>query len=228
MDLIRHNGRQTALSRIQLDRVKYSPVYDLRVKGTADVVRYAHVIRPPDVLGGILTGNHDDRNIIDPVTGIHHIQHAETVHAGHDDIQQHKGNAGAILLQRFQTCLTGGRFHNGKILAQHLCQQRPVEFRIVHNEDQLLADLFLLLQLCDLRSDPGLILLCHHRILPILGLVHEPVCPLHSFLHRVVCLKDTADAGCQLDLIEILHLGPADLLMDLLQLLVKMFRRHIR
>ena len=43
----------------------------------------------------------------------------------------------------------------------------------------------------------------------------------------MVCLEDPANAGCQLEPIEISDLCTADLLMDLLQLLVKVFRRHV-
>ena len=71
MNLVRYQRDQAALLCVQLNGVKHSLADHTVVKGPADVIRYPKLERPADVCVGPSTGNHDDRNILNPAVPVH-------------------------------------------------------------------------------------------------------------------------------------------------------------
>ena len=67
-----HQIQQTPLLRVQLDGIEDTLVYYPGVEGTGNVVGHAILVGFLDKLTGILTGNHDDRDIFDPLPPVHH------------------------------------------------------------------------------------------------------------------------------------------------------------
>ena len=134
-DLIRHHLYQPPLLGVQLDDVGHPAVYDACIKGTVDIVARAQLIGPPDRIFGVLAGDHDDRDILDGVVGIHGPQHLKTVHERHIDIQQHQRNVSGFLLQFFHAFLSVLRFQNAVLLPQDLRQHHTVHFGVVHQQD---------------------------------------------------------------------------------------------
>ena len=77
-----------ALLGIELDGVEHALVYNLRVEGTSDIVSNSEFVGLLNELGGIFTGNHDNRNILNPLLFIHNGKNFKAVHLRHIDVEQ--------------------------------------------------------------------------------------------------------------------------------------------
>lgn len=106
------------------------------VKRAADIVACAEVIGALHKAGRILGRDHDDGNVVDPVTFLHHGQHFKAVHLGHHDVKQQQVDILVRLHDRhgLQAVL---RLQNVITVAQHLCQYGAVHGGIVRNQDPL-------------------------------------------------------------------------------------------
>ena len=71
INLIRYQCDQSSLFCIQFDRIEYSLINNLCIEWPADIIRYSHFVSPSYTLFGVFTGNHDNRNILDPVIFVH-------------------------------------------------------------------------------------------------------------------------------------------------------------
>ena len=94
--LIGDQGDQLALLRIKFDRIKYSPMNNFCIEWSVDVIRYPHLVGLFDTGRRILTGDHDHRNIIDPLIFIQELQNFKSIHDRHHNIEKHKRDTGSI------------------------------------------------------------------------------------------------------------------------------------
>ena len=90
MHLIGYHGNQPSLFCIQLDRIKYTLVYNLAVKRSADIIGYSKLERFPDIVLRFLAGYHNYRHIFNPVIPVHIHQNFKAVHNRHHDVEQYQ------------------------------------------------------------------------------------------------------------------------------------------
>ena len=90
IDMRRDKRYKTSLLCIQLDRVEHALEYDLCIERSVDVIRYTHFVGSADHKICVLTGDHNDRDIFNPMIPVHAGQHFKTVHDRHHDIQKDK------------------------------------------------------------------------------------------------------------------------------------------
>ena len=119
-DLVRDHLHQPPLLGIQLDGIGHAAVHDTSIKGAVDIITRAQFIGAPDRRVGVLAGDHDDRGILDGVVGVHRLEHLETVHDRHIDVQQHQRDVPGLRLHFFQAFLSVFCFKNAVIAAQDL------------------------------------------------------------------------------------------------------------
>ena len=212
--LARHQRDEPPLLGVELDGVKDAPVDDARVKGAADIVRDAHLVGVTHDRVGVLAGNHDDRDILNPVVAVHGSQHFKAVHHRHDDVQQNQRNAGAVLLQHGQAFRAVGGLQYIVVAAQNLRQNRAVHLGIINDQDVLAG---LVLAPGGGAGPGGGGVLGHDRVFVVLGLVHQLVGAANGVLHRFVRLgHHAADADRKLQTAVPRHGGGVDFLADTL------------
>ena len=83
--------------------------------------------------GGGLGGNHDNGYILNPVAGIHDLQHLEAAHFRHNDIQQDQVDVRAVSLEGGQSLQAVFRFNNFIAVLQHIRQDGPVHLGVIRN-----------------------------------------------------------------------------------------------
>ena len=119
-DLLGHHGGQPLLLGVEQNGVHHPVADDQPVKGPADEVGDPQLKGPLDMAGPPLRRNHDDGNVLNPVVLVHHVQHAEAVHFGHNNIQQHQGDLLAVLLKHGHGFLAVLRFQDVVLSVQHI------------------------------------------------------------------------------------------------------------
>ena len=155
------------------------------------------------------------------MVGIHGAQHLKAIHDRHVDIQQHQRDLPCFCLQQLQTPFAVLGFQNAVVLAQNAGQHHAVHHGIVHQQDDglFLQDLLL-------SRQPAVLCVHRYRVLVVLGLIHQKVCPAHHVLHGVgKGLHRAADAQRKPEVRvarhhRLLHCGA-----DLLQLCPEVIRR---
>ena len=138
VNLVRHHVGQALLLGVEHDGVHHPAVDDQRVKGPGDEIGDAQLVGPLDVAGARLGGNHDDRDVLDPVVLGHDVQDAEAVHLGHDNIQQDQGNFAPPLLEQAHALEAVLRLDDFVLAVQHIGQDGTIQLRVVHNQNFLL------------------------------------------------------------------------------------------
>ena len=136
VDLLGHQPDQPLLLGINYQGVDNAAADHGGVKRAADVVACAEVVGALHKAGRILGRDHDDGNIIDPVTFLHHGQHFKAVHLGHHDIEQQQVDT-LVRLHGRHSLQAVLRLQNVIAVAQHFCQYRAVHGGIVRNQDPL-------------------------------------------------------------------------------------------
>ena len=136
VDLLGHQPDQPLLLGIKHQGVDNAAADHGGIKRAADIVACAEVIGALHKAGRILGRDHDDGNVVDPVTFLHHGQHFKAVHLGHHDVKQQQVDILVRLHDRhgLQAVL---RLQNFITVAQHLCQYGAVHGGIVRNQDPL-------------------------------------------------------------------------------------------
>ena len=131
-DLLRDHLHQPPLLGVQLDGVGHTAVHDTSIEGAIDIITCAQLIGTPDRRIGVLAGDHNDRDILDGVVGIHGFQHFKAVHNGHIDVQQHQCNVSGFCLQFFHAFPSVFDFQNVVAVSQDLCQHHAVHCGVIH------------------------------------------------------------------------------------------------
>ena len=220
-DLVGHHLHQPPLLGIQLDGVDHPAVDDLGVKGAADVIACAQLIRLADGFFRVVAGDHDHRHILDGVVGVHGAQHLKAVHDRHIDIQQHQRDLPRLFPQQLQTLFAVPGFQNAVVPAQNAGKHHAVHHGIVHQQD---AGLFL--QDLLLSRQPAVLCVHRYRVLVVLGLIHQKVCPAHHILHGVgKGLHRAADAQRKPEVRVARHHSLLHGIADLLQLCLEVICR---
>ena len=119
-DLVRHHLHQPPLLGVQLDGVGHAAVDDASIEGAGDVIAGPQLIGAPDRGVGVVAGDHDDRDVLDGVVDVHSLEHLETIHDRHVDVQQHQCDVPGLRLHFFQAFLSVFCFKNAVIAAQDL------------------------------------------------------------------------------------------------------------
>ncbi len=143
INLVRHHAHQLFLLAVKQNGVDHPAMDDQRVKGPADKIRHAQLIGPLHMAGTVFCGDHNHRDILNPVVFVHDVQHFKSVHIGHHNIQQDKGDPDS-LLQRFYRLPAVLRLDNIILVSQHICQNSAVQLGIVHNQNFMPRGLFFL------------------------------------------------------------------------------------
>ena len=138
VNLVRHHAHQALLLGVEQNGVDHPAVNNQRVEGPGDEVRDAQLIGPLDVAGAGFGGDHDDGNVVNPMILGHDLQNAEAVHLRHDNIQQDQGNLSLLLLKQAHALKAVFGLDDLVLVGQHIRQNGPVEFRVVHNQYFLL------------------------------------------------------------------------------------------
>ena len=131
-DLLRDHLHQPPLLGVQLDGVGHTAVHDMSIEGAIDIITCAQLIGTPDRRIGVLAGDHNDRDILDGVVGIHGFQHFKAVHNGHIDVQQHQCNVFGFCLQFFHAFPSVFCFQDMVTIPQDLCQHHAVHCGVIH------------------------------------------------------------------------------------------------
>ena len=97
-DLVRHETHEALLIHVQIQRILHAPTHDVDIERPRDVVGDAERIGVLHRLHGLLRGDHDDRNLLDPVVAVHLLEHLEAVHLRHVDVEQNQID-GHVFLQ---------------------------------------------------------------------------------------------------------------------------------
>ena len=147
INLIRYQCDQSSLFCIQFDRIEYSLINNLCIEWPADIIRYSHFVSPSYTLFGVFTGNHDNRNIFDPVIFVHIMQNLKSIHSRHYNIQKNQRYLSSILLQKPQTVFSVFCFNDLIIFFQNRRKDLTVHLRIIYDQDQLLCPLCLFFQM---------------------------------------------------------------------------------
>ena len=142
VDLVGHHAHQLFLLGVEQGGVDHPAVDQQGVEGTGDKVRHPQLVGPLDVRGRGLGGDHDDRNVLDPVVPVHDGEHLEAVHLRHDDVQQEQVDLHMVLLDGADGLQAVFGFQDLVFLSQHIRQNGAVHLRVVGNEDPLLACMF--------------------------------------------------------------------------------------
>ena len=179
-DLVGHHLHQPPLLGVQLDGVGHPAIDDLGIKGAVHIVTGAQLIRFADGFLRVVAGDHDHWHILDGMVGVHGAQHLKAIHDRHVDIQQHQRDLPCFCLQQLQTPFAVLGFQNAVVPAQNAGQHHAVHHGIVHQQDD-----GLFLQNLLLSRQPAVLCVHRYRVLVVLGLIHQKVCPAHHVLHGV-------------------------------------------
>ena len=221
IELLGHHPTQAALPGVELGKIGYPAVDDAGVEGAADEIGRAQLIGPVDDGTGVLTGNHDDRDIVQQVLPGHPGQNLKAIHIRHHDIQQHQRDPGAELFEQAHALGTVRGFQQLEIFAQDPGQDLAVHGGVVHDEDSG-AGLAL-----HVEHVLGLVLR-HHHVFLALGLVHPFVGQLDGLLDGDAGRENTTDAGGDAEALKARHPGTAQFLVDEPQLADKIIGRDHR
>jgi len=131
-DLVRDHLHQPPLLGIQLDGVGHAAVHDTSIKGAVDIITRAQFIGAPDRRIRVLAGDHNDRGILDGVVGVHSLEHLETVHDRHIDVQQHQRDVPGLRPQFFHAFPSVFCFQDMVTIPQDLCQHHAVHCGVIH------------------------------------------------------------------------------------------------
>ena len=142
IDLVGDHAHQLFLLGVEQGGVDHPAVDQQGVEGAGDEVGDAQVVGPLDMGGRGLGGDHDDRDILNPVVPVHDGQHLKAVHLRHDDVQQKQVDLHVVLLNRAYRLQAVFGFQDLVFLPQHVRQDGAVHLRIVRNQDSLLARMF--------------------------------------------------------------------------------------
>ena len=176
-DLVRHHLHQPPLLGVQLDGVGHAAVDDASIEGAVDVIAGPQLIGAPD---RVVAGDHDDRDVLDGVVGVHGLEHLEAIHDRHVDVQQYQCDVPGFGLQGIHTFPAIFCFQNTVVALQDFGQDEAVHFRVIHKKN-----LRLLLHQFFLRGQRVFGEFHRDGILAALCLIHQPVCPANRILHRV-------------------------------------------
>ena len=138
-DLFFHRSAEPPLFRVQPHGIANALAHHPGVKGTADVIRRAQIKSAAHGVHLVLTGDHDDRDILQHFLPVHLLQHRKAIHSFHVDVQQHNGNTVSVFLQQVQTLFPAGGLGGIKASAQYLGEHPAVHGRIVHDQHALTA-----------------------------------------------------------------------------------------
>ncbi|CDC62806.1 unknown [Clostridium sp. CAG:448] len=199
---------QPALFCVKPDGVVHTAGDYTAVKGAVDIVGNAHVISTPDRGGGCVFRNGHDRDVIDQMIVIHVYQRVKAAFSGHDNIQEHQGNIGAVLLQRRNAGIHTFCLQNPEILVQHGAQNFAVEFGIVYQKDDR--------HFCH-QFFVGKILFGADSVFLAFGKQHDFVRTAYCLFDRFVLAFHGADADREMNARESGDLRIADPLADSVQ-----------
>ncbi len=191
--LLGQKGRKTPLAGIQSHNVAHTLANHTNIEGTPYVVGSSQLIGAQHRLVGIFAGNHDDGNAFDPAASNHTGKHFEAVHIGHDDIKQHEGNLFSVLFEGRNSFLAILSLDNFVFLFQHLGENLAIHGRVVNDEQQRAIRLLFL---------EGLgIHVGYHRIMALLGFIHETVGRLNGIFNQHALCHHAANADRKRDLV---------------------------
>ena len=134
--LLGNKACQPPLLGIEHQRVLYPAADHQRVERAVNIVGSAQTVGPVHKGVGLVGGNDDHGNLIQPVIALHDLQNAAAIQPRHDHVQQHQVNGG-ISAQDINGLLTVLRLKIAVIRTQNLHQELPVQLRIVHDQQRL-------------------------------------------------------------------------------------------
>ena len=126
VDLLRHQTHQLFLLGIEQGGVDDAAVDHQGVEGAADKVGSPQVIGPLHMGGGALGGDHDDRDVLNPVLPVHQREDLEAVHLWHHNVQEDQGNGRPIFLERLHGLHAVLRLQDFVLIPQHIRQDGAV------------------------------------------------------------------------------------------------------
>ena len=101
VDLLRDKVHQAFLLGVQQQCIDNAAADNGHVERPADVVGRAEIVGVFHHAGVALRRDHDNRNLADPVVLVHGLEHTESVHFGHHDVQQQQVNIRAAAQYRY-------------------------------------------------------------------------------------------------------------------------------
>ena len=225
--LLWQNGCQTPLLCIQLDRIMHTSAHNHSIIRTSDIIGYSHLICCSDKGIRILTGYHDNRNIIDNPFTIHLLQHFKSIHNRHHNIQKNQWDPPAVPGQHIQCLFAIFCLQCIKIVLQHLTQNGSVHLRIIYDQDTLIRLLLTCRQHCmlwHLYNSP----FRRNRILMCLCLIHISICSCRDVANRLILRHDAADANRYLLIMAVRYFCRWDQSSDLSELSIEVILRNAR
>ena len=207
-DLVGYETHQALLIDVEIQRILYAPTHDVDIERTRDVVGDAERIGVLHRLHRLLRGDHDHRDLLNPVVAVHLLEHLEAVHLRHIDVEQYQID-GDVFLQD-PKCLAPIRGLDVIVLiAEHVAQHHAIHLRIVHDEYCLT---FHEISLVDLTQRCyGLLVLCDHLLVQRLVAIHAAAAQELRELDRR--LRERGEAECQAEALQ--RMGRAECILDL-------------
>ena len=121
-NLLRHQVFQSLLLGIKSNGIFNTALYRLLIKRTADIFRRSELIGMINICGRSFCRNHDDRKTFQQSCTVHGSKHLKSVHFRHDDIQQHHGQFGMVLVNQHHCLKAVGSLQQTVIRGKHIRQ----------------------------------------------------------------------------------------------------------
>ena len=133
VDLLLHKAHKALLAGIQHERIFDTAADDRQIERSADVIRSAEIIAAADEIHIAFGRDDDNRHLADPMPQIHNLQHAETVHFRHVDIEHHEVDIIVFFedIDGFCAVFCHDIF---VFIAEYFLKEHLVHFRIVRDE----------------------------------------------------------------------------------------------
>ena len=191
VELLREHGGEAPLLGVEAHDVADALAHDALVEGAADVVGSAQLVGAQHRVVGILAGDHDDGDVVDPAVARHAGEHVEAIGAGHDDVEQHDGDAASVLFQARDPRFAAIRLEDLVLVFEHLAQDDAVHLGIVHHQQQRFVEL----------EGVEVVGIGDDEVLATLRLVHKAVRLTYRLLGGATLGQHAADADGEVDVL---------------------------
>ena len=188
--LLLQKRHQRLLLGVKQHGIQHAALHNARIKRTVDIICRTHLVSLTDGADAFITGDNNNRHLINQMRVIHLLQHLEAVHHRHHDIEQHERDIFFLLAHDVHSFQTVFCFDNIIFILQNFLQQEAVHLRIINNQHVFL--LLVIQNAAFVRCG-----LCNNDIFAQLRMIHKLVCTLQRFSNCLILQQHATDADGQ-------------------------------